>query len=273
MRLLWLTDIHLDALEQMLGQMGENQSIEDYRLWRDVLAEEPDAVLIGGDISTARRLQDDLRIIEQILKCPIYFVLGNHDFYWGEVANVRLNVEALCQNIPHLHYLSRLSAIELAPSVALIGHDGWGDGRIGSYVDAVRLLDDTLIHDLAYLAKSQLFAKLQAYGDDAAYHIRRVLTEALTRYTSIYLLTHIPPFKEACWHMGGISDDNYLPRFTCGAVGDVLWEIMSTHPNHHLTVLCGHTHSAGEVHILNNLHVITGGNEYGDPKIQRVFDV
>ena len=35
-----------------------------------------------------------------------------------------------------------------------------------------------------------------------------------------------------------------------------------------LTVLCGHTHGAGEVKILPNLLVKTGGAEYKKPELQ-----
>lgn len=40
---------------------------------------------------------------------------------------------------------------------------------------------------------------------------------------------HVPPFREASWHQGRISDDDWLPHFTCKAVGDVLREAMVAH--------------------------------------------
>ncbi len=40
-----------------------------------------------------------------------------------------------------------------------------------------------------------------------------------------------------------------------------------------MTVLCGHTHSPGEAQVLPNLHVLTGGAEYGRPEVQRVLTV
>jgi len=43
--------------------------------------------------------------------------------------------------------------------------------------------------------------------------------------------------------------------------------------DHQLTVVCGHTHGAGETQVLPNLLAITGGAEYGRPKVQRVFEV
>jgi 3',5'-cyclic-AMP phosphodiesterase len=35
-----------------------------------------------------------------------------------------------------------------------------------------------------------------------------------------------------------------------------------------MTVLCGHTHGAGEANILPNLLVKTGGAEHGNPALQ-----
>lgn len=84
--------------------------------------------------------------------------------------------------------------------------------------------------------------------------------------------THVPPFKEACWHDGEISDDKWLPHFACKAVGNVLEKLMIEHPDRQMTVLCGHTHSSGRAEILPNLFVKTGGAEYGSPAIQEIIE-
>ena len=87
------------------------------------------------------------------------------------------------------------------------------------------------------------------------------------------VLTHVPPFREACWHEGRISDDNWLPHFTCKAVGDALLEAMAAAPDHRMTVLCGHTHGGGEAQVLPNLRVLTGDARYGQPVIQRILGI
>ena len=89
----------------------------------------------------------------------------------------------------------------------------------------------------------------------------------------VIVLTHVPPFREACWHRGRVSDDEWLPHFACRAVGEALVEAMAAHPECEMTVLCGHTHSAGEAQVLPNLRVLTGGAEYGRPEVQRVLTV
>ena len=83
-------------------------------------------------------------------------------------------------------------------------------------------------------------------GDEAAAHFHALLPEALGRFRRLIVLTHVPPCREACWHVGRVSDDEWLPHFSCGAVGEVLVEAMAAHPGCEMTVLCGHTHSPGE---------------------------
>jgi hypothetical protein len=67
-----------------------------------------------------------------------------------------------------------------------------------------------------------------------------------------------------------MSTDDWLPFFTCGAAGEVLRDAMATRPDATMTVLCGHTHGAGEATILPNLRVLTGAAEYGAPAVRAV---
>jgi hypothetical protein len=73
-------------------------------------------------------------------------------------------------------------------------------------------------------------------------------------------------------HEGRLSDDNWLPFFSCKVVGDVLLEAMTQAPDRKMTVLCGHTQGAGEAEILPNLRVITGKAVYGEPVVQKLLD-
>jgi hypothetical protein len=112
-----------------------------------------------------------------------------------------------------------------------------------------------------------------AISSQAAEFLERRACEALAARRNIIVLTHVPPFRESCWHEGRISDDDYLPHFACRAVGDRLAAIMRDRPSQMMTVLCGHTHSSGAVRILDNLIVYTGQAQYGEPELQRVFEL
>jgi 3',5'-cyclic AMP phosphodiesterase CpdA len=263
-RLVWLTDIHLDFLNR--------RGIE--RFCRRVVAVRPDAVLIGGDISVPSSIRADLTTLGRCLDRPIYFVLGNHDFFGASIEYVRSIVEAQSEASPWLNWLPATGIVELTESTGLIGHDGWADGRLGNGANSHVELNDYLhIADFSGLGRKDRFELLNTLGDRAADYFRDVLPSALSHFRNLLLLTHVPPFRESCWHEGSISNDEYLPHFACRSVGDVLSDVMQRYPEHNLTVLCGHTHSGGETEIAPNLLAKTGWATYGRPEVQEVIVV
>lgn len=264
MRAVWLTDIHLDFLSPRARQ--------DY--FSLVASENPDAVFLTGDISVAPYLLEHLSAICDAINRPVYFVLGNHDFYHGSIADVRATVRNFCKSHPLLNYLTNMKMVALTQSTALVGHDGWGDSRYGNYAkSAVQLSDHVLIKELAGLTPPKLQQYLMRLGSEAAIYLRGLLPHALERYQHVILLTHVPPFRESCWYQGRVSNDDWLPFFACQAVGDVLREAMQKRPDRQMTVYCGHTHNEGTVQILRNLKVITGAAEYGKPQINEVLTI
>jgi predicted MPP superfamily phosphohydrolase len=264
MRAVWVNDIHLDFLDD---------DAADHFL-ESVAEVSPDAVLVGGDISTAVQLESHLSRIEERLEAPVFFVLGNHDFYLGSIVEVREMVRGICDRSPRLHWLNTAGVNPLTDKTALVGHDGWGDARLGNYqTSAVELTDFYLIEELRGLERPALVEVLRRLGDEAAEHFRIVLPEALDAYQRLVLLTHVPPFREATWYEGEISNDDWLPFFCCKSAGDALKEIMSAAPDRELTVLCGHTHGEGEVQILPNLRVFTGGARYGHPAVHSILEL
>lgn len=261
-RLVWLTDIHLNFL----------RSFRYDSFFSDILRHQPDAVAISGDIGESSTVVFYLKKLEERLQKPIYFVLGNHDFYRSTFEHVESAVRKLCERSPRLVWLSEAGMVSLTPGTAIVGHDSWPDARLGNYERSEVMLNDyLLIEDLANLDKEARRRKMQARGDAAAAHFRHTLPAALARHRHVYVVTHVPPFREACYYEGKITSDDFLPHFGCKAVGDALREIMSAHPDHRVTVLCGHTHGAAQVQILDNLRVIAGGAEYGQPGVQQVF--
>lgn len=262
MNLAWLTDIHLNFLRPA-----------DVRAFLRTVSEVPaDAFLITGDIGEADDLVGHLTALGDAVRRPVYFVLGNHDFYGSSIARVRAEVEALCSDCPNMRWLPSAGVVPLGREACLIGHDGWGDGRLGDYwASDVELSDWELIEDFAGLNRQERLAKLNELGDEAAAHFRAILPDVLGRFRHIVVATHVPPFRESCWHAGRLSDNDWLPHFACRAVGEVLSEVMRAYPGHRMTVLCGHTHGAGEAELLPNLRVLTGGAVYGRPAVQRVL--
>ena len=158
--------------------------------------------------------------------------------------------------------------------MGLVGHEGWGDARLGNFARSQVFLPDFItIKDLSgvYHDRRLLRQRLEALGDESAAYVAGILPEALARYRQVVLVTHVPPFREAAWHDGRSSDDDWLPYFSCRAVGNVLLDVMRRHPSCNLLVLCGHTHGSGEVRMLDNLLVRTGGAEDRRPRIHQML--
>lgn len=260
--ILWATDIHLNFLT--------NKELELFI--KKINNKSSDILLIGGDIGEANSVCSYLQKLDQAIGCPIYFVLGNHDYYRGSLSDVNKEIARLTKSSKKLFFLDTLPFAVLTKDTALVGHSGWADGKFGDYNGSDVMLNDyILIDEFIGLNKNQRFKKLNELGDKAAAKIEKSLISAFKNYKKVICLTHVPPFREVCWHEGKISDDNYLPHFSCKTVGEIMKKIMQSRPDCHLTVLCGHTHSPGAAQILDNLTAITGEAFYGKPKIQKII--
>ncbi len=264
MILAWLTDIHLNFLE----------TPETQAFLEQVRTSSADAILLTGDVSHARDIAERLEQMDAAIGRPIYFVLGNHDFYGGSIHSVREAIRQLCRERPNLHYLTGAEPIKLAPDIGLVGHDGWADARFGDYEHSYVMMNDyKLIDELSGMTKVDRRPVLNALGDQAAAELRPPLLAALERFHRVLVATHLPPLREACWHEGQLSDDEWAPHFTCKAIGELLLEAAAEHPDRQIAVYCGHTHSPGICHPLANLTIHTGGSEYGRPRIQQLIEV
>jgi predicted phosphohydrolase len=261
-RIVWSTDLHLNFVEQptldeFIGRLADAS---------------PDVLILSGDIADSGTIADYLTQLDDQLECPICFVMGNHDYYLGSIHQVRQQIRQLCASREKLIYLSETSFVEISDEVAIMGHDGWADARIGSYETSMVMMNDyRLIDEFAGIGKRERWAILKSLGDEAAAMIRQELPRAMERFPNVFCVTHVPPLRAACWYNGRISDDEWAPHFTCKAVGDALLEIARQHPRCELTVVCGHTHSSGTCQPLPNMQIVTGGAEYGFPAINQVF--
>jgi len=260
--LAWATDVHLNFVsdERVLAFADE------------FAAHGADRVLLGGDISEAASLERHLGLLSERLARPIEFVLGNHDYYGGSIADVRARCAGIGRISPMLRWLHGGDPVRVGRTTCLVGCDGWGDARVGDVEGTTIALNDFVrIRELAGLAAFARNTQLRALGDESARVLAAQLEKAAPAFERILVLTHVPPWREACWHDGRISDEDWLPFFTCKAVGDTLVRFAEEHPRTVLEVLCGHTHGGGFAEIRPNLRVTTGAAAYGAPAIADVI--
>jgi predicted phosphohydrolase len=268
MKLAWLTDIHLNFINDIARQ----------NFYQKIVDTQCDGVLISGDIAEAPSVESMLREMASCIQKPIYFVLGNHDYYRGQINEVRNAMSALTESNKNLFWLPVSGIQELDQDTFLVGQDGWADGRYGDYANSTVVLNDSrMISELfqeKMLGRYQLLEKMQQLADADALSLKEDLIKAVSKNPKkILVLTHVPPFKEACLHMGKMSDENWLPYFSSKAIGDVLVDIAGQHPTIDFLVFCGHTHSEAKYQSIGNLVVEAGKAEYYRPEIQKIIMV
>ncbi|HTL38514.1 MAG TPA: metallophosphoesterase [Kofleriaceae bacterium] len=259
MRATWLTDIHLNFMRPLALRAFYDR----------VRQERPDYLFVTGDIGEADSVG---RFVEELGKiAPVYYVLGNHDYY-------RSGIHAVRERLP-AGWLPAQSPVQLSEQTVLLGIDGWGDARCGDLESTIQLSDWQLIEDfepVRYDRKARI-QLLQELGTAEAFALGELLAKAPAS-DHLVVLTHVPPFPEACIYEGAQSDQAWLPWFTCIATGELLTEYASAHPQKRVTVLCGHSHGVGTYSPLPNLEVRTGGwpagvDDYGNPIVQATLEL
>lgn len=252
--LLWATDIHLDFLRVP----------EAPKMFGEYLASEypsAQALVITGDISETPTLKSNLEAFGKGWGRPLFFVLGNHEYYKGSfegTAKIAHSIDG---------WLEKHESIELTSDCALVGVEGWYDGLLGFGKSEKFVMSDWFeIRDMRCLIdRRQLLDVCQVRSETFALLAKAKIKKAFTKYNTVVFATHYPPYAEACWHEGAVSDNWHLPWFTSKLMGDALTQVMENHPKKKLVVLCGHTHSSGTYSPLPNLTVLTGEAVYGAP--------
>ena len=257
--LAWLTDPHFDMLS---GQQVDTLVAK----WASL---DVDGLLITGDIADGETLLSFLTCLDSGLPYPIWFVLGNHDYYGTGIGRQRSAVRLWCQTSRRTTWLAESPHVALSKTVALVGHGGWADGGYGDFHgSSIGLNDYRQIAELTGHDKHDLIRRLTSLGQDAASVLKRQIISACKSHTHVLVATHVPPFVESCWYQGQATLNEWTPHFSCKSVGDCLLEMAAAHPDHTIHVYCGHTHSGGEAQLAPNLAVTTGGATYKQPTLQ-----
>ena len=253
----WFSDLHLDKaspsrISRLIDQITDNQS---------------DCVFITGDISTSRKLTEHLALLAAACAPrPIYFVVGNHDYYGSSIAGVDADITSLCAKVGNLHHLDGRQIIPLTRDVCLVGHGGWADARAGHGLRTdLRSPDHHAIRDFHGLSHEQCLLRMQEMGKGSARAIRRILPLALSRFQHVVLLTHTPPYAKSVRYNGEACGRLHLPHYTNVSAGLAIRGIARAFPQRRITILAGHTHSANVTHIDPNICVRVAHARTGMP--------
>lgn len=258
----WASDLHLDHADSLAVE----------RLHAELRRSAQAPLLITGDISTAPRLITDLIELAVAADAPLWYVVGNHDHYHASVGAVRDAMLALAEHQPTIQWLPPAGVVQLDPRTALVGVDGWADGRHGDPLTTPLVLnDDRLIAEVAAQSdRSTKLAVKRALADADAERLRTLLGRAAAVASTILVATHVPPFVEALPQSGRLSRVEWHPLLVSGATGAVLREFATSHPHHQLEVLAGHSHAARDTQILPNLRCRIAAARYGAPRVNLI---
>jgi predicted phosphohydrolase len=267
MRLAWATDTHFDLAEPPAAQA----------FFDEVKAAHADALLITGDISTGDDVGSCVSWIQSEIGIPLFFVLGNHDYYGSSIGTVRKRMRQLTHRSKDIKWLSALTGpVMLGPNTALVGHDGWYDGGYGDPNTPVELRDFEQIDDFYGLCREERFERMEHLARDAVNHLTRVLLTATQPIPHVIIATHVPPFPETSLYRGERSTPEKLPFYASKMLGELVWDLpYYTAKDATITVLCGHTHAAYDGQPLQDLPQLTvkvGAAEYRHPRLAGVLE-
>jgi Icc protein len=256
---IWLTDTHLNFLE----------SYKIVEFFLELKFQEADGIFLTGDISNGPNVCKHLRWLQKILDKPVYFVLGNHDYYRSSFEEVEQSVTSLVKSNESLHYLSVEQPISLNGDTALIGHNGWYDAKWHDPLLPVVFLADWYFIDNFKLGQSNK-ARMQLMRDrasEAAKSIGKSLQNALRDHSTVYLLTHFPPWP---YYQYGIRDNFWKPFNSSRIIAETIEDTMKYFPNKKLIVLAGHTHEVRYTRVAPNIELRVARAELKKPSIGNI---
>jgi predicted phosphohydrolase len=258
-KFLWYTDLHLDKLTPW----------KKHSFLKLLKKEESTGLILTGDISNGKQICNDLQLIAEFIECPVYFVLGNHDYHWSSLQEIHEKIRNLCVKFPNLIWMTYSGVLHINEEVAFIGIEGWYDAENGNS-QYLKLTPDWFLieefrNQLNMEARIAIWRKLaQLSADQMANHLERAIEQ---KYKSIYLLTHYPPWTSATRDVGTLLEKFWLP-YNCNLhLGRAIEKVMEHHKKRHVTVLCGHTHTPVDIRISRNIECRVGpGHYFGVPK-------
>ncbi len=266
MTFLWGSDLHLDEDRFSSLSMFLKKSF-----YTSGSIQTPQAFLVTGDIADKGSPISWMPRIRAKSNFPCYFVLGNHDYYGASVSKMRWALSERKDEFfeREIHYVPfHHEGLFLSDNVAVVGVDGWADGRSGDYLTStVYLRDWDEIHDLMYLTSHERLEAIQEISDQEVSSLLIKLTSLPRNVRKVLIMMHVPPFRESCLWQNTVANDQWAPHFVAHNMGLMLTSFFSKNKSLEGTVLCGHSHHRATYQPLPNLRVETAASFDGEKEL------
>lgn len=270
----WCTDVHLDFLDR------EGRNAIKERFLSPISRAGFEGLIVTGDVSLSDDIVRHLDMIDQVLNVPVYFVLGNHDFYGSSFEEVRRRVQAFCMGSVNMKYMTGAGHISLSSSIAIVGDDGWYDARYGDPHTSSLVMSDWLritdysrngamrVNEVGLVPHRKTIVGIsRKFADEAAERVKTAVSNAAETHRTVVVLTHVPPWPKAHKHSRKTNHIASHPWYTSKATGDAIESVAAEHPNVKFEVFCGHTHGKADLVVSHNITCHVGGSEYGSPRV------
>jgi len=257
---IWGTDIHLDCIDDVFEWAEKN-----------LASLGSDSILLTGDISVGPSVIRDLKSIREAAGKQIYCVLGNHDYWDSSFSQLRSQLSDPSLKDGGITWMGSVDFVPFGEKTAVIGHDGWYDALHGDVKKSRFIMKDWFKIEEFSGALRDIVGISRQLASEGSQHVMQACEKAIAAgRDKLVILTHFPPFAEACLYRGKQSEPDALPWYSSKIMGDALLALSEKYPHVNFTVLCGHTHSHCEVTPRPNLRVVVGDSDYGAPVVRMV---
>lgn len=242
---IWATDIHLNYFsDEYISNFGKSLA-KDYKA---------KGLIISGDISLGNKLERNLKTLSDAVQMPIYYVLGNHDYWYSSFAEIDALVDRLSSD-SGLIDLNK-SIVKINDSTALTGFTGWYDCKFGKINPEVKMSDWIKISD--YLDQDYLNVSINRSNKYLDFK-DRLSTIKDSGFDNQIIVTHFPPFEKL---IKGKKEAK--PFYGSSIAGDTLLSIKNQYSK--IVCLSGHTHNRATYQV-GNLSCYVGEACRGKPSL------
>lgn len=259
-RLAWCSDIHLGFLQEPRLRV---------EFFKSIRSSGADGVIISGDVSIASRIGGDLDDMATFLGVPVWFCLGNHDWWGDSLAALHRRLETAIAGNPLLRWLPKAGVVALNRDVALVGVDNWADCPVEPGGRKPR--DWYQISDFFELDTPARLDLSRYLAVEAAHALEKLLLRA-AGHSRVIVACHIPPYFSDAPYLVSPGDVHLPEHFCSRATGDAIINVSRQFQSVCFTVLCGHIHVRCRRRVSDNIEVRIAAADYGRPQIEQIIE-